>query len=274
MQKTIDEKNDELTDAKAEIPKLEDEYKTVRGKPRSRRLDQVPRASATRPTTDLASEQAKFQTERERMTDDADQAPRPICRPPERKSKERIDKINAEAPRRRRRRSRSSETSSTKQADKIEELHAPTKVERPNGEISWVNQRNRTVWINLGRADAPDAAGHLQRLSGRRHRHDGQGARRQASKSRRFSATTWPRPASRRRICRSHHAGRQDLYAAVEPRREEALRPGRLDGHRRRRPERPADRHEPHRHQRRRGRLLHRRHRQAGRARSPSTPTT
>ena len=78
--------------------------------------------------------------------------------------------------------------------EKLEELTAQ-KFDVPNGEIRWVNQRTGTVWINLGRADA------LQRqvtfsvypadiTDMTRRRQEGA-----ASKSRRSSATTWPRPA-------------------------------------------------------------------------------
>jgi hypothetical protein len=41
----------------------------------------------------------------------------------------------------------------TDQSDKLTRLTSD-KVGTPNGEITWVNQRNATVWINLGRADS------------------------------------------------------------------------------------------------------------------------
>ncbi len=41
------------------------------------------------------------------------------------------------------------------QRQKLEVLHTGS-YEAPDGEITWVNQRNRTVWINRGRADALD----------------------------------------------------------------------------------------------------------------------
>jgi len=41
-----------------------------------------------------------------------------------------------------------------RQAVKIETYEADKIEGVPNGEITWVNQRNNTVWINLGKADA------------------------------------------------------------------------------------------------------------------------
>ena len=68
MSKTIKERNAELADAKAEIPKLEDEYKK-REEARDLQVKQFQDAAA-KASQDLASEQSKFKGERDRITQD------------------------------------------------------------------------------------------------------------------------------------------------------------------------------------------------------------
>ena len=142
-----------------------------------------------------------------------------------------------------------------------EEAHAKLaklttgKMGSPNGEITWVNQREGTVWINIGRADALSRQVNFSVYPA--DSNETTEAKR-ALRLRGLSAITL---AEARilddQVIRSHHSRRQDLHAALEPWRKQALRAGRPDGYRRQRPQRPGYRDEHHPRQRRRGRLLH-----------------
>jgi hypothetical protein len=149
MQKTIDERNAELTDAKAEVPKLQDEHKkNMEAKESQVSIFQAERDKAG---ADLATEQAKFQTDRERIV--RDQAKLQADLQAARKEmNDRIVKIDDKF--------KDVEKKRKDLEDKnvilIEEnrgLKGEGMVGAANGEITWVNQRNATVWINLGRAD-------------------------------------------------------------------------------------------------------------------------
>ena len=209
---------------------------------------------------DLAGEQAKFQGERGRMNDERDKLNgdlvaarkeindiRDKAKTDEQAAKVVIEKLKSQV---------------TDQGEIIKG-YTSEKVGTPSGEITWVNQRNSTVWINLGRADSL-----TRQVSFSVFPPDVTSMTDKAAKKAKIEVTQilGDHLAEARVVDddpgNPDLAGRQDLYAALEFRREAAFRAGRPDGHRRRRPQRPADGAESHRHQRRRGRLLHHRCRQ------------
>ena len=149
MQKTIDEKQFDLEAAKAEVPKLKDEYET-REKGKEAQLDQF-KNERNKANDDLASEQAKYQAERRRKLEEGDKLSADLVHA-RKEAKETVDKVTTDL-----------QTANnligklktivTDQSDKLTKLTSD-KLGNPNGEISWINQRNSTVWINLGRADS------------------------------------------------------------------------------------------------------------------------
>jgi hypothetical protein len=149
MQKTIDERNAELTDAKAEIPKLQDEHKkNMEAKDSQVGIFQAERDKAN---NDLASEQAKFQTAREGILRDQTKLQGDL-QAARKEMNDRIVKIDEKF-----------KEAEKKLKDLVEvnvgvvqenrELKGEGTLGAANGEVTWVNQRNATVWINLGQAD-------------------------------------------------------------------------------------------------------------------------
>lgn len=148
MLKTIEEKNAELADAKDGIKRLEDKY-DVREENHEPKIAQL-QDRASKAETDLTNERSKYKTEVERkdserskLADDLQTA--------------RTDAANKIA-------TIEGELKETKQEvkdrgmiiDKITETinkFTEGKIAAPDGEILWANQREGTVWINLGRAD-------------------------------------------------------------------------------------------------------------------------
>jgi hypothetical protein len=149
MQETIDARSTELTDAKAEVPKLQDEHKkNMEVKDSQVGIFQAERDKAN---TDLASEQAKFQTERERITRDQTklQADFQVARRDLKDQMKAIDdKFHAAEKQR-----KDLEDVNVNLIQENREIKGEGTLGAANGEITWVNQRNATVWINLGRAD-------------------------------------------------------------------------------------------------------------------------
>jgi len=149
MKRTIDEKNSELEAAKAEIPKLKDDYDTrVKGVEVEREQFKNERNKAN---DDLAAQQATFADERRRKNAEADKLQGDLV-DARKKINEILDKAKTDE--------QATKTVIgklkdlvTDQSDKLAKVTSD-KVGTPNGEISWVNQRNSTVWINLGRADS------------------------------------------------------------------------------------------------------------------------
>ncbi len=149
MKKTIDEKNAELDAAKAEIPKVKDEYET-RLKAKDVQLEQY-KNERNKANDDLAGEQAKFQGELRRKNDEGEKLQgdlvathkeindvRDKAKADEQATKVVIEKLRGRV---------------SDQGDIIKG-YTSEKVGTPSGEITWVNQRNSAVWINLGRADS------------------------------------------------------------------------------------------------------------------------
>jgi len=149
MAKTINEKNDALTDAKAEVPKRDDEYKK-RVAANEQQVKQFQDA-ASKASRDLAEERSKFKNERERITQESAtyQANLQTSR---KTASDTVAKIEAKLVNATK---IIKELRNTKEelGSKIAQLTEGT-MGTANGEISWVNQRGGTVWINLGRADA------------------------------------------------------------------------------------------------------------------------
>jgi hypothetical protein len=148
MKKTIEEKNAELEAAKAEIPKVKDEYET-RLKAKDVQLEQY-KNERNKANDDLAAEQAKYQKQRSDKNEQLDTLQGNLAA----KNKE-TNEIRDQA-------------ETAKQASKalivqlknrvtdqgdIIKGYTSDKVGTPNGEITWVNQRDSAVWINLGRGD-------------------------------------------------------------------------------------------------------------------------
>jgi hypothetical protein len=149
MLDTIRRRSDELTDAKLEIPTREDAYK----KSLDAKEAQVAefRSKYDAATADLDNERTKFQTDRERISREKTRLAGDL-QAVRKESKERLDKIDAQLTK--------AEGENKKlgdivvnQGEKIEKITGGLMAGAANGEVTWVVQRNSTVWINLGRAD-------------------------------------------------------------------------------------------------------------------------
>jgi hypothetical protein len=149
MKRTIEEKNAALDAAKAEVPIVKDKYDDAL-KAKDVQLEKYKEAQQ-KANDDLATEQTTFQNAIRQKNDDADKIQgdlaaarkeiteiREQAKTAEQATKTVIDKLKARV---------------TEQGEKIEG-YTSEKVGTPSGEVSWVNQRNSTVWINLGRADS------------------------------------------------------------------------------------------------------------------------
>jgi hypothetical protein len=149
MKKTIEEKNNDLEIQKAKIPELNDEYER-KLKEKDVQVEKY-KDERNKANDDLAGEQAKFQAERRRKNDEGDAlqsnltAVRKETTDVREKAKTDGDAAKAIIDKLKNR--------VTQQGDKIAGYESD-KVGTPSGEITWVNQRNSTVWINLGRADS------------------------------------------------------------------------------------------------------------------------
>ncbi|MFZ1934400.1 MAG: hypothetical protein WCB27_09660 [Thermoguttaceae bacterium] len=149
MRKTIDEKNADLEAAKARIPEVKNKYDEDL-KAKDVQLEQY-NNERKKANDDLASEQAKFQNERRRKNDEGESLQGNLAA----KQKE-LNEARDKA--------KSDEQAKVAVIDKLKNRvtdqgeiikgYTSDKVGIPNGEITWVNQRNSAVWINLGRADA------------------------------------------------------------------------------------------------------------------------
>ncbi len=148
MLKTIEEKNAELSAAKDEVRRLEDEY-AVREKNKDPQMKQLQDAR-DKASQDLAGERSKFKGEVERKNEEGTR----LHDDRQAERKDAADQI-AEAERKLgdseekvKQRGRIIDN----QANKIENF-TKGKIDAPDGEVLWANQREGTVWINLGRAD-------------------------------------------------------------------------------------------------------------------------
>jgi len=149
MLKTIEEKNGELKDAKDEILRLEDQY-AVR---ESNKDPQMKRFQEERDKAnqDLADEQSKYGSERDRITQEqaklqaALQSTRKEATASVAKVETKLQDAGIQ--------NKKLVAVNEEQAGVIEKITSG-KIDVANGEVLWINQRNRTVWINLGRSDS------------------------------------------------------------------------------------------------------------------------
>jgi len=145
----ITEKNVELASAKDEVQELKDKYEVREASkdPQIKQhLDAVAKAGE-----DLAAERRKFKGERDRITEDQTEIASQMQKA-RKDSAAAIAKIDAKLQETGSRLKKLAELNRRK-SEKLDAIVKDT-FEVPDGEIRWVNQRNGTVWINVGRADA------------------------------------------------------------------------------------------------------------------------
>jgi hypothetical protein len=149
MAGTIKDQAQSLALAKAQILELNDKL-TAFEATKQPQIDEFKKASAAA-GADLAEERAKFASERERITQDADKLQTDLAstRKEAEASKAKVDQKLQDAVAKNVKLSDVNKILSERQ----EELTAQ-KFDVPQGSIRWVNQRTGTVWIDLGRADS------------------------------------------------------------------------------------------------------------------------
>lgn len=149
MQKTIDAKSAALAEATTNLQKFDNDFH-VREANKQPQIDQFKQA-AEKASADLASEQGKFKSERDRLTQEEASLKtnldnvRKDIETVETKHKDTMQLAKA----------LNTKLTSTNQAlsERLGQVTAQ-KFDVPEGEIRWVNQRTGAVWIDLGRADA------------------------------------------------------------------------------------------------------------------------
>ncbi len=145
---TIQDSAVELAVAKVEIQELKDRIPLLEAAKRAQVAQHV--QVADKRHQELTAEQAKFRSERSRITSDAAEVKDVLVRARQQAAdslkqvNQRLESTSDQL--------RNLVTVAQSQAKKLEGLQRGT-FETPDGEIRWVNQRNRTVWINQGRAD-------------------------------------------------------------------------------------------------------------------------
>ncbi len=148
MLRTIEEKNEELSAAKDEIRRLDDLY-AVREKSKDPQMKQLQDAR-DKASQDLAGERSKFKGEVERKNEEGTRLHESL-QSSRKDAAEQIAKVE--------RKLNESEEKVKKRGNlidnqaKIIEDITKGKIDAPDGEVLWANQREGTVWINLGRAD-------------------------------------------------------------------------------------------------------------------------
>ncbi len=149
MLKTIEEKNTDLSSAKEEIKRLDNLY-AQREESKDPQLKQFAEAR-DKAAKDLAEERTKFTSEVERKNVEAEKLHEQM----QQQRKTSADKIAQVRSELQKTESLADKRGTVidKQAEIIEEF-TKGKIEAPDGEVLWANQREGTVWINLGRADA------------------------------------------------------------------------------------------------------------------------
>ncbi len=149
MKNTIDEKNRNLEDAKARIPEVKNKYDEDL-KAKQVQLDQYD-TERKKANDDLAAEQDKFRAERQRKNDEGNKLHDDLLA-----ARGETNQLREKAKADRDAAKNAAEKLKDRVTDqaKIIRDYTATNVGTPSGEITWVNQRNSAVWINLGRADA------------------------------------------------------------------------------------------------------------------------
>lgn len=149
MSNTINEKNAELANWKAKVPQLEAKFKK-RAEAQELQVKQF-KESASKAGKDLASERSKFKSERDRIAQEEASLQSNLQRTRKNAAESLVRTENKVTERDRK--IRSLRKYNEDLTAKVERYRGGTMGEA-NGEVRWVNQRNGTVWINLGRADA------------------------------------------------------------------------------------------------------------------------
>ncbi|MBU4271447.1 MAG: hypothetical protein KKE86_00345 [Planctomycetes bacterium] len=148
MQKTIEEKNAELSDAKNDIRRRDDLY-AVREKNTDPKIKQFQDASV-KASQDLTDERSKFKGEVERKNEEGTRLHENLQNS-RKDAAEQIAKVEAKL--------QKTDSLASKRGTIIDDLTIKIesfekgKIDAPDGEVLWTNQREGTVWINLGRAD-------------------------------------------------------------------------------------------------------------------------
>ncbi len=146
--KTLGSVNESLAAAQAEIANLNAQIRQLEAS-KAPLVDQQ-RARADAANTQLAMERTKFSDDRQRLQDQAQQLQARIDTV-QREAMKQVEAVQAEL----QKKERSLQTTISLLRDRTETLRRVTEptFERADGTVRWVNQRNRTVWINLGSAD-------------------------------------------------------------------------------------------------------------------------
>ena len=148
MQQTIDEKNAALALSDAKVQKLEEDFR-IREASKQPQIDEFKQAAETA-NKDLSDERAKFNGDRDRLTQDEAKIQSDLEK--SRKDAEaalaKSDKQLQDAVAKMQKLG----TVNTKLADEQAKILAG-KFDASQGQVRWVNQREGTVWIDLGKAD-------------------------------------------------------------------------------------------------------------------------
>lgn len=145
---TITARNTELTALKAEIQQLKDAL-AVREASKDGQIQTLD-AAMKKAGDDLVAERNKFNDDRRQLTAAQQQVADALAKA-RKEAQDALGKLEAQLTDAANRLNRMSTllTSTTKKLDEV----TKETMDVPDGEIRWVNQRNGTVWINLGHAD-------------------------------------------------------------------------------------------------------------------------
>ncbi len=146
---TIQDKAVELEVVKVELQELKDTIPTLEVAKAKQIAQHEQMAQAKQ--EELAAEKAKFQSVTSRVQADAAKV-KDVLKQAHEQAAQRVQQVSRKLEDTNKR-VQSLVTVVKDQTNKLEKLHQGT-FETPDGDVRWVNQKNRTVWINLGRADA------------------------------------------------------------------------------------------------------------------------
>ena len=148
MLKTIEEKNEELKASKEEVRRLDEMY-AVREKNKDPQIQQLQEAR-DKASSDLTAERAKYEAEVERKNAEGAQLHEEL-QTARRDAADKIARTEAQL--------KEANEEVKKRGDIIDskaeviEKYTSGSIPSPDGEVLWANQREGTVWIDLGRAD-------------------------------------------------------------------------------------------------------------------------
>jgi hypothetical protein len=145
----IQEKNQQLAEADTTIQELKD-HNAAREREKDPQIEQFQTAAA-KAREDLSAEQEKFEAARAELTEDKNELAAAM-----QKARKEADVALSDVQQKletRQKQIRGLQEATITMKSKLEDVQKET-FEIAHGEIRWVNQRNGTVWINLGQADA------------------------------------------------------------------------------------------------------------------------